>query len=219
MVSKKDKYLAAAQKFVERGQPDKALAEYAKVVQEDAKDTRTWLKMAELHAKRGAHAEASEIYLRTGDMYVEQGFAQKAVAVYKNVLKLSPGTVAAHLKVGALFNQLGLVSDAVQQYEAAANALQRANKPADAVAALRQALDIQPDNVVLRVKLAEGASHAGLIDDAVREFARAAEQLKAQQRTDESLRVLERLLFHQPDNFAIARELAEAYIAKGTPRS
>ena len=93
MVSKKDKYLAAAQKFIERGQFDKALAEYAKVVQEDAKDARTWLKMAELHAKRGANAEASEIYLRTGDLYVEQGFAQKAVAVYKNVLKLSPGTL------------------------------------------------------------------------------------------------------------------------------
>ena len=54
MVTKKDKTLAAAQKFLERGQLDKALAEFAKVVQDDPKDTRTWLKMAELHAKRGA---------------------------------------------------------------------------------------------------------------------------------------------------------------------
>lgn len=218
MVSKKDKYLATAQKFVERGQLDKALAEFAKVIQEDPKDTRTLLKMAELHAKRGASAEATEIYLRTGDLYAEQGFAQKAVAVYKNVLKLSPGTVAAHLKVAALFVQLDLVSDAAQQFEAAAAALQKLDKPGDAVAALRQAVDIQPDNVVLRVKLAESASQANLIDDAVREFGKAAEQLKALGRTDESLRVMERLLFHQPDNFAKARELAEAYIAKGTPR-
>lgn len=217
MVSKKEKYLASAQKFIERGQLDKALAEYAKVVQEDPKETRTWLKMAELHAKRGENAEATEIYLRTGDLYAEQGFAQKAVAVYKNVLKLSPGTVPAHLKVGALFNQLGLISDAVQQFELAAAALQRAGKASEAVAALRHAIDIHPDNVVLRVKLAESASHAGMTEEAVREFGKAAEQLKAQGRADEALRVVERLLFHQPDDFVRARELAEAYIARGTP--
>lgn len=218
MVGKKEKYLVAAQKFIERGQLDKALAEFSRVVEEDPKDTRTWLKMAELHAKRGANADATNIYLRTGELYTEQGFAQKAVAVYKNVLKLSPGTVAAHHKLGALFNQLGLLQDAVQQFELAAAALQRAQKPADAVAALRQASEIQPDNVVLRVKLAEAASQAGLTDEAVREFGRSADQLKAQGRVDESLRVVERLLFHQPDNLAKARELAEAYIAKGSPR-
>src|SRR5436190_20977487 len=83
VVTKKDKYLAAAQKFLERGQLDKALVEFAKVVQEDPKDTRTWLKMAELHAKRGAADQATEIYLKTGELYTEQGFFQKAVAVYK----------------------------------------------------------------------------------------------------------------------------------------
>ncbi len=218
VVSKKEKYLASAQKLIERGQLDKALAEFAKVIEEDPKDTRTLLKMAELHAKRGANAEATEIYLRTGDLYADQGFSQKAVAVYKNALKLSPGTVPAHLKVGAMFAQLGLVSDAVQQFELASAALERAGKATEAVAALRQAADVQPENVVLRVKLAESASQAGLIDEAVAEFGRVADQLKAQGRLDESLRVMERLLFHQPGNFAKARELAEAYIAKGTPR-
>jgi len=222
VVSKKEKYLVSAQKFMERGQLDKAVAEFAKVIEEDPKDTRTLLKLAEVHAKRGANAEATGIYLRTGDLYAEQGFAQKAVAVYKNVLKLSPAlspeSVHAHLKVATLFVQLGLVSDAVQQFELAAAGLQRGSKPTEAVAALRQAVEIQPDNVVLRVKLAEGASHAGLIDEAVREFGVAADQLKLQGRLDESLRVMERLLFHQPDNFAKARELAEAYVAKGSPR-
>jgi pilus assembly protein FimV len=218
VVGKKEKYLVAAQKFIERGQLDKALAEFARVVEEDPKDTRTWLKMAELHAKRGANGDATDIYLRTGDLYAEQGFAQKAVAVYKNVLKLSPGTVPAHLKLAALYKQLGLLQDAVQQFEQASSALERNQKLVDAVAPLRQAMEIQPDNVVLRVKLAEAASQAGLTDEAVREFARSADQLKAQGRGDESLRVVERLLFHQPDNYAKARELAEAYIARGSPR-
>jgi len=215
---KKEKYLVAALKFIERGQLDKALAEFAKVIGEDPTDTRTLLKMAELHAKVGQTAEATEIYLRTGEIYTEQGFAQKAVAVYKNALKLAPESAKAHLKLGGLFKQLGLASDAVQQFELAASALQRDGAPADAAEAYRQAVAVQPDNVVLRVKLAEAASLGGLVEEAVREFERAAEQLKAQGRVDESLRVLERLLFHQPANVAKARELAEAYLAKGNPR-
>jgi len=215
---KKEKYLVAALKFIERGQLDKALAEFAKVIGEDPTDTRTLLKMAELHAKVGQTAEATEIYLRTGEIYTEQGFAQKAVAVYKNALKLAPESAKAHLRLGPLFKQLGLASDAVQQFELAASALQRDGAAADAAEAYRQAVAVQPDNVVLRVKLAEAASLGGLVEEAVREFERAAEQLKAQGRVDESLRVLERLLFHQPGNVAKARELAEAYLAKGNPR-
>ena len=41
-------------------------------------------------------------------------------------------------------------------------------------------------------------------------------QLKAQGRADDFVRVAERLLFHRPDDFAVARELAAAYIRAGT---
>ena len=71
MVGKKEKHLAAAQKLLERGQLEKALAEFAKVVEEDPKDTRVWLKMAEVQAKRGATEDAAAVYLKTGDLYIE----------------------------------------------------------------------------------------------------------------------------------------------------
>jgi tetratricopeptide (TPR) repeat protein len=218
VVTKKDKTLAAAQKFLERGQLDKALAEFAKVVQEDPKDTRTWLKMAELHAKRGAADQATEIYLKTGELYTEQGFFQKAVAVYKNVLKLSPSYVQGHFKLAEVFKRLGLITDAVQQFELGAFAYQKAGRPTEALGALRAIVELTPDNVVSRIKLAEAASQAGATEEAIQEFARAADQLKLQGRFDEYVRVAERLLFHQPDNLAVARELAEAYIDKNNAR-
>ena len=218
MVTKKDKTLAAAQKFLERGQLDKALAEFAKVVQEDPKDTRTWLKMAELHAKRGAADQATEIYLKTGELYTEQGFFQKAVAVYKNVLKLSPSYVQGHVKLAEVFKRLGLVSDAVHQYELAAFAYQKTSRSAEALGALRAIVELTPDNVVSRIKLAELASQAGATEEAIQEFARAADQLKVQGRYEEYTRVAERLLFHQPDNLVVARELAEAYIDRNNAR-
>jgi Tfp pilus assembly protein PilF len=52
-MSKKDKFLATAQKFLEKGSLDKALVEFQRAAAEDAKDTRTWLRIAEIHVKRG----------------------------------------------------------------------------------------------------------------------------------------------------------------------
>ena len=218
MATNKEKALAAAQKFLERGQPDRALAEFARVVQDEPGDTRTWLKMAEIYARRGQHAQARDIYLRTGELYVEQGALQKAVTVYKNALKLAPGLAQGHLRLGALLEELGQTAEALQQFGLAAAAFQRAGRPAEALPALRQIVALAPDRVVARIQLAESASQAGETKEAIREFKRAADFLKAQGRGDEYVRVAERLIFHEPHDFPVARELAALYIARKNPR-
>ena len=218
MLTKKDKHLAAAQKFLERGQDHRALEEFARVVQEDAADTRTWLKMAEIHVRHGALAEAREIYLRTAEIYLGQGFLPKAVMVYKTVLKLTPGLPQVRIALSEAYRRLGMVADALHELELAVAELQQSSRPADALPALRKMVELHPDNVVSRIRLAEGASQAGRTEEAIREFGQASDQLKMEGRADEYVRVAERLLFHRPDNFAVARDLAAAYIARKNPR-
>ena len=133
MVTKKDKHLAAAQKYLERGSFEKALAEFQNAVKEDPKDTRTWLRMAEIYVRLGHNDKATEVYQKTVDLYVEQGFFQRAVAVYKNIIKLSPDFVDARIKLAEVFRQLGLLSDAVQQLEQAAALYQKSNRLAEAL--------------------------------------------------------------------------------------
>jgi tetratricopeptide (TPR) repeat protein len=218
VLTKKDKHLAAAQKFLERGQDHRALEEFARVVQEDAADTRTWLKMAEIHVRHGALAEAREIYLRTAEIYIGQGFLPKAVTVYKSVLKLTPGLPHVRIALSEAYRRLGMVADALHELELAVAELQQSSRPADALPALRKMVELHPDNVVSRIRLAEGASQAGRTEEAIREFGQASDQLKMEGRVDEYVRVAERLLFHRPDNFAVARDLAAAYIARKNPR-
>jgi tetratricopeptide (TPR) repeat protein len=218
VATNKEKALAAAQKFLERGQPDRALAEFARVVQDEPGDVRTWLKMAEIYARRGQNEPARDIYLRTGELYAQQGALEKAVTVYKNALKLSPGLAQGHLRLGALLERLGQPAEALQQFGLAAAAFQKADQAALALPALRRIVALAPERVVARIQLAESASLAGITDEAIREFKRAAEFLKAQGRADEYVRVAERLIFHEPDNFPVARELAAVYISRKNPR-
>jgi pilus assembly protein FimV len=218
-MSKKDKFLAAAQKFLEKGSLDKALVEFQRAAAEDAKDTRTWLRIAEIHVKRAENTQATQVYLKTADLYVEQGFFQRAVAVYKNVLKLTPGHTDAHFKLADVYKQLGLFSDAAQQYDQAATALQRAGQLKQAMGALSQIVEMNPEQVMSRVKLAEVAAQAGQTEDALREFSRAADQLDAQGRTDDWLRVAEKLLTLQPDSYNLAKKAASRYLERGNPKA
>ncbi|HJZ86331.1 MAG TPA: tetratricopeptide repeat protein, partial [Polyangia bacterium] len=218
MAVNKDKVIASAQKYVEKGQYDKAIKEYLKVVQDDPKDIRIWLKVGDLYAKKGANGEAVETYERVAQTYSEQGFYLKAVAVYKQILKLEPRRVEVNLRLAELYKQLGLLSDAMQQFELAANFFSKDGRTRDSLDALKQIVEMDPDNVATRIKLAESFSKEGLNREAIEEFRRAADQLRAQNRVEDFVKVAERLAWHKPDDHALAKELAALYVRRQDPR-
>jgi pilus assembly protein FimV len=218
MAINKNKLMDAARKARDKGQVDKAIKEYLKIVKEDPKDVRVWLKIGDLYAKKGAKAEATETYLKVAKFYSEQGFYLKAVAVYKQILKLDPRLVEVNLKLAELYRQLGLLSDAMQHFEMVAAFFHREGKTKEALATIRQLVDLDPENVATRIKLAELYSKEGMVDDAVTEFGHACEYLKKHSRQDDFIKVAERLLWHKPENLELNRELATLYLRRGDSR-
>ena len=218
MAFNKEKVMDTARKFVEKNQLDKAVKEYLRIVQEDPKDVRVWLKIGDLYAKKGAKQDATETYLKVARFYQDQGFYLKAVAVYKQILKLDPRLVDVNLKLAELYRQLGLLSDAMQHFEQVAGHFHREGNTKDALATVRQLVDLDPENIATRIKLAELYSKESLVEDAVKEFIVASEQLRKQGRQDDFIKVSERLLWHKPDNIELNRELAGLYLRRNDPR-
>lgn len=225
MAFNKNKVMDAARRYVEKGQLDKAIKEYNRVVKEDPKDVRVWLKIGDLHAKKGAKAEAVDTYSKVAKFYSEQGFYLKAVAVYKQILKLDPRLIEVNLKLAELYRQLGLMSDAMRQFEAVAGHFHREGKTKEALATVRQLVELDPDNVATRIKLAELYSKEGMTDEAIAEFAKACEYLRDNNRQDDFIKVAERLLWHNKedkklseDMAKLSRELAGLYLKRNDPR-
>ncbi|MBW2465202.1 MAG: tetratricopeptide repeat protein [Deltaproteobacteria bacterium] len=208
----------AARKYVEKGQTDKAIKEYLKVVNHDPKDVRVWLKIGDLYAKKGAKAEATETYLKVAKFYGEQGFYLKAVAVYKQILKLDPRMVEVNLKLAELYRQLGLLSDAMQHFERVASHFHREGKTKEALATIRQLVDLDPDNVATRIKLAELYSKEEMTEEAITEFRAACEYLRSHNRQDDFIKVAERLLWHDASDTPLNRELATLYLRRNDAR-
>ncbi|HEX4418409.1 MAG TPA: tetratricopeptide repeat protein [Kofleriaceae bacterium] len=208
----------AARKFVDKGQIDKAVKEYLRIVHEDPKDVRVWLKIGDLYAKKGAKQDAIETYLKVARFYHDQGFFLKAVAVYKQILKIDPRLVDVILKLAELYRQLGLMSDAMQHFESVAAHFHREGNTKEALATVKKLVDLDPENIATRIKLAELYSKESLVAEAATEFTIACEQLRRQNRQDDFLKVAERLLWHKPDNQALNRELAGLYLVRNDPR-
>ncbi|HWN67557.1 MAG TPA: tetratricopeptide repeat protein, partial [Haliangium sp.] len=218
MAFNKNKVMEVARRYTDKGQLDKAIKEYLRVVDDDPQDVRVWLKIGDLYVKKGAKREATETYQRVAEFYSGQGFFLKAVAVYKQILKLNPRLVEVNLKLAELYRQLGLMSDSMQHFEMVAGHFHREGKTKEALATVRQLVELAPDNVATRIKLAELYSKEGMLEEAVAEFGTACEYLRAQEREEDFVKVGERLLWHKSDNVTLSRELARIYLRRNDAR-
>lgn len=224
MAIDREKVLVAAQKYVEKKKYDKAVAEYQKVIQEDPNDARTLLKVGDLQSKMEAYADAVGTYERVGKFYASQGFALKAIAVYKQIREI----IAKHVpqleeryghitpKLAELYQQLGLTSDALAALDEVATRLQRQNRDGEAIDVFRRIVDLDPTNPLPHLRLAEALSRVKDSDGAVAEFGLAAAQLAKLGRRDDAIKVVERLLHHKSDAVH-ARLAAELYLARNAP--
>ena len=222
MAIDREKVLEAAQKLVEKKRYDKAILEYQKLIDSDPNDVRTLLKIGDLQLKMEAFPEAIATYERVGKYYAQQGFALKAIAVYKQVREIVQKHVPhleeryAHIapRLADLYQQLGLVSDALAALDEVAVRLSRQQRDAEALDVFRKIVTLDPTNPIPHLRLAEALSRSRDTDGAVSEFGQAAALLIKVGQTDNALKVLERLLHHRPEP-AQARLAAELYLQRG----
>ena len=220
----REKVLAAAQKYVEKKKYDRAVIEYQKVIQEDPNDARTLLKIGDLQSKMEAYADAVATYERVGKFYASQGFALKAIAVYKQIREIIAKHVPqleekySHItpKLAELYQQLGLTSDALAALDEVATRFQRQNRDQEAIDVFRKIVELDPTNPLPHLRLAEALSRVKDSDGAVAQFAIASGQLVKLGRRDDALKVTERLLHHKADP-SHARIAAELYLARNQP--
>lgn len=218
MALNKTKILASAQKYVQRGAFDKAIREYLRIVEEDPKDVRTLLRIGDLHARRGDAAAAAKTYERVAQTYTEQGFFQKAVAVYKQILKVDPAQFEINLKLAELYQELGLISNAMEQFQILAGFYERQGRVRDTLQTFQRIVTLDPENVASRVRLAELYAREGKGDESIAEFDKACAQLLAQSRLDDYIKVAERLLYLDPAKIDETRRLAKVYLDRGDAR-
>ena len=197
----KEKVLSAAEKFVQQGKLQNAISEYEKVLKADPKDLTVMNTIGDLYSRSGEHEKAAASFKNVGDAYAGQGFTVKAIAMYKKLSKLKPSTECV-LRLAELYTQQGLFNDARAQYLQVAEDFLKSgpDKVEQAIRIFQKTLEMDPDNVPMRVRLAEAYVRMGKKEDAWQLLTAAAEALRSKGQLAAADELLKRMLKLDPEN-------------------
>jgi tetratricopeptide (TPR) repeat protein len=104
--------LKKAEKLLRQGRLDAAIAEYARVIEEQPRDWNTLNTLGDLYARAGQTDKAAAMYMRIADHLFHEGFYPRAAALYKKILKIKPDEEACQLNLGEISAKQGLLADA-----------------------------------------------------------------------------------------------------------
>ncbi len=195
----KQKVLSAAEKCVQQGKLENAISEYQKVLKADPKDLTVMNTVGDLHARLGENDKAADCFKSVGDAYASQGFTVKAIAMYKKLSKLK-SSMECVLRLAELYTQQGLFNDARAQYLLVAEDFLKSGQLEQAIKIFQKTLEMDPDNVPMRTKLAEVYVRLNKKDEAWKILSAAAESLRSRGQLAAADEILQRMLKLDPGN-------------------
>jgi pilus assembly protein FimV len=193
----KQKVLSSAEKFVQQGKLPNAISEYEKILKADPKDLTVMNTVGDLYSRLGETDKAADAFKSVGDAYASQGFTVKAIAMYKKLSKLK-ASMECVLRLAELYTQQGLFNDARAQYLQVAEDFLKNGQLDQAVRIFEKTLEMDPENVAMRTKLAEVYVKLGKKEEAWKILTAAAETLRAKGQLAAADEILQRMLKLEP---------------------
>ncbi|HEX8649954.1 MAG TPA: tetratricopeptide repeat protein [Pyrinomonadaceae bacterium] len=213
----KTKVVRAAEKYLALGKIPAAIKEYRQIVENDPSDFTALNMLGDLYVRTDKKKEAIACFARIADHYREQGFALKAIAMYKKIDRLNPAAADIASRLAALYESQGLIVEARAQYLVVADAYTRAGQAQKALEVLRKIADLDPQNTEVRLKLAEGYLRENFRSDAAEAYLEAGAQLFARGAHERALDIYTKALDLSPHNRAALSGLVSVQIALGSP--
>lgn len=211
MAIDKNKIERNALKLIQKGQHRKAVAEYQKILAADPKDVRVRVKLLDLYGKIGKNAEAIEEAGRISDSYVDQGFTLRAIAIWKQVQRIDPDNPDIYSKMGELYIQQKLMGDAIAAFKRGVELLRELERFGEAGDLLARMEELSPDNVAIKVHLAELHLQEGKTEEFQQQLEKVVVQLKGEGRSRKLLHTLESLYEKSGRRIELVRPLADIY--------
>ncbi|MBI5234723.1 MAG: tetratricopeptide repeat protein [Deltaproteobacteria bacterium] len=211
----KDKILERAQLALQKGNLEKAAIEYKAAFDLDPKDATLRLKIGDIYVKVGKKAEAVAEYKEVAKSYSQKGFYLKSIAVYKQILKLEEFNYEVHYKLAELYAKQRLISDAISEYSILVNSFEKKGKTGEVMQLLKEMLDIDPENIGIRLKLAELYQKLSFDKDALAEYGRIFAKYMALDKLDKAEKLYTVLITANPKEATLLKGLAELYKKKG----
>lgn len=217
--SEKSKILEAAQQFTIRGQIQKAIEEWKKLLTSTPNDANIYNTIGDLCLKNqtasNSSADAISYYENAGRIFEASGFALKAIAVYKKILKIDPSRKEIYLRLGDLNRERGLIGNAREDYLYAAKLYSQEGLAKEALEVYRKIADIDPSNLAIRKKIADIFYKEGLKKEAIEEYIKVAGAHLKSGEIDEAENLYKLILTLEPNNISAIVQVGRFHLENG----
>src|SRR3990172_6780986 len=210
----KEKLIDKAQKLIAKGQYDKAVAEYRAAADADPRDISIRLRIGDLYVKMGKKPEAIKEYTEAARANAQRGFYLKAIAVYKQILKLDD-SLEVHNKLAELYTKQRLIADAISEYSYIVAWFERKGKTSEVLDLLKKMVEVDPNNISVRLKLAELYQRLFFEKDSLTEYYFIFDRLLAQGKLEKAEKIYLGLYAAYPADERVIAGLSDLYKAKG----
>lgn len=211
----KSKAMRNAERHVAQGKIRAAISEYKSVVENDPRDIATLNMLGDLYAKNSEKNDAVNCYFQVAEHYNNQGFAQKAIAVYNKISRIRPNSIEVSAKLAELHKGKGSLSEARAHYTTLAEHYEKHGRRIEALAMYKQIALLDPNNTEVCLNLADSYIREAQHDDAVEAFAEAGARFSRQNKHEEAIRALMKGFAIKANDLRILNGLVKAHTAMG----
>ena len=200
--------LAAGQRYEE------ALQTLREVLKEDPRNVEARERIIAVYSNMHQHQEVLRERKVLAQVYAERGERLKAIAQYEEILELGEQDAMIYLILAEEARRAGNRERARHLYVALADLYTGQEVWSKAASCLLQVVQMDPQDVATRQRLAETYFRDGLRDKAVMEYLRIAEE--ALRHGDENLAIeqYERIRRIDPQNVRILGKIADCHIRR-----
>ncbi|HUI44818.1 MAG TPA: tetratricopeptide repeat protein [Nitrospirota bacterium] len=215
MAVDKHTVMKEAQKFAARGQYDRAIAEWKKLLRESPHDANLYNTIGDLCLKKDAKADAVDAYRRAADILASDGFTSKAIALYKKTLNIDPRNIEVYLALGDLNAEKGLTGNALENYKIVADHYTQQKNLGKALGIYQKMADLNSADVAFRIKLADMYAKQGMVAEASKAYLDAADVHLSKNALNDARQLFEKVLALNPENKEVYYKAGIVYLKEG----
>ena len=177
-----------ARRHEQKEEWQKALNQYQKAIAELARDDQPdiglYNRVGDLYVREGQLEDAVKNYEQAVDLYREAFLPNNAIAVCKKIIRNVPHRHQAYLKMGQIRAEQGFLPDARTNFLTYAERMQKDGDLDESFRALIEFCDLAPDDVGVRITVAEQMAANDRVGEALEQLTVAYRRLTQTGETD-----------------------------------
>ena len=212
MAADVSKHLDRAKRFLEKNRVEDAIEAYLAVLNDAPQHQEATQALGDLYARIDQPDRAAVFYGMLFDLLVDPKDESKALAIYNRFLKSAPtGQPPERIARYAFLQQKqNHAEEAMEQYNKAGELFTLAGRNEDALFCWERIAQLDPENLMRQLKLAESAEALGKNALAARVFLRAGQLASAGGAAGDALKLLGRAHKLAPQERSVALLYAQA---------